>query len=104
MRELKFRQWLSDFNKFHYFCFSEGHCDGVVSCNLSQDPIMQYTGLKDKNGIEIYESMEINNKYKVEYIGCKYVLTDMSNNDIMDISEVIKNENGIEVTKEYSEI
>lgn len=65
--------------------------------------LMQYTGLQDKNCVDIYEYMEINHKYKVIYIAPKYVLQDISSGDIIDI-EVIDNENGIEVTKEYTEI
>ena len=55
MREIKFRQWLKGFKKFHYFEFTEGHCEGVVSASLNEDIIMQYTGFKDKNGKLIFE-------------------------------------------------
>lgn len=62
MREIKFRAWDKDSKKMFKiarFDFSDytiySHlfaCDGYLgeSCE-----IMQYTGLKDKNGVEIYE-------------------------------------------------
>ena len=53
-RIIKFRQWLG--KCFHYFEFKDGMCSGVAEASLKKYPIMQYTGLKDKNGKEIYES------------------------------------------------
>jgi hypothetical protein len=55
MREIKFRQWNYPYKVWHYFEFTDGRCSGVINCTLSKYPIMQYTGLKDKNGKEIYE-------------------------------------------------
>jgi uncharacterized phage protein (TIGR01671 family) len=46
MREIKFRAW--DKNKKEFF-------DPVGEMDLNQGGVQQYTGLKDKNGVEIYE-------------------------------------------------
>jgi uncharacterized phage protein (TIGR01671 family) len=62
MREIKFRAWDSKNKKMIYFDLSD-------TIAPSQDHIMQYTGLKDKNGIEIYEDDildEVGKNWKVE--------------------------------------
>lgn len=76
MRDIKFRAWDYDTNIMIYpdskletiFCFDRVGLS-VYQGNgseLSSFKLMQYTGLKDKNGVEIYEGDIIfwNNKYK----------------------------------------
>lgn len=81
MREIKFRAW--DGEKL----YSPTLEDGKVFRNgrayedyiPSSDPLMQYTGLKDKNGVEIYEgdilkpsmsgAKPFEVKYKTEAVG-----------------------------------
>ena len=56
MREIKFRMW-SRFGMSESFGLTEKqvrHRDGRLDI-IVDDRIMQYTGLKDKNGKEIYE-------------------------------------------------
>lgn len=63
MREIKFRCWLSDSGEMAYENFHIS-APGVVWMWVNSDcldsvqinnPVMQFTGLKDKNGKEIYE-------------------------------------------------
>mgnify|MGYP001613549239 CR=1 FL=1 len=62
MREIKFRVWDKE-NKFFNSDYSingdyvYGYCEGRIIKKDEQDKLvfMQFTGLKDKNGKEIYE-------------------------------------------------
>lgn len=53
MREIKFRAWDREY-KFMIDPFYLGSLNAVYGCDNDWE-IMQYTGLKDKNGTEIYE-------------------------------------------------
>lgn len=52
MREIKFRAWNKITN--HFSDFTNEHKIGDINSNGLM-VFMQYTGLKDKNGVEIYE-------------------------------------------------
>lgn len=54
MRELKFRVYIPDHEKFCYFSLGDfDYSDRYL--HQHQYPVQQYTGVKDKNGKEIYE-------------------------------------------------
>jgi hypothetical protein len=73
MREIKFRAWEPDGSQMVY---DISPCYGVHGWLLSGDyilahpntiAVMQYTGLHDKNGREIYEGDILQGLYKVNY-------------------------------------
>lgn len=60
MREIKFRAWCNIENKMYQKFYVEDHLkfafvDELISSAQERYMLMQYTGLKDKNGVDIYE-------------------------------------------------
>ena len=81
MREIKFRVWdwvekqmcpviVADFQdtKAKFFCrFPKSGTQGMISADL-----MQYAGVKDKNGVEIYEGDILLDDFADEYYIVKF--------------------------------
>lgn len=96
MREIKFRAWDKELNKMFNVLEMHFHNGGIdvveyepftkpiIKTYPSEDiELMQFTGLKDKNGVEIYEGDDVKFYYKdgtesgeIKYLNsqCRFVV------------------------------
>ncbi|OHW63098.1 YopX protein [Andreesenia angusta] len=90
MREIKFRAWDEQNKKMRYgdprddeFYFENDGCAMQYSIWMSSNsdtnpPIMQYTGLLDKNGVRIFEGDVLLERYKEpDYDGREGILAEV---------------------------
>jgi len=93
MREIKFRSWypgslvgmtFMNSDTLKHNCCQARELIEILNGKDKKNILMQYTGLKDKNGVEIYEGDIINfehdNKFHVIYYivfrECNFAITD----------------------------
>lgn len=106
MRVIKFRIWNCTGKVMHHWSeLVEKNKIHLLAHQQHSYPVMQFTGLLDVNGVEIYENSEIDNEFVVATKGCDYVLINISSGDILRLQDYYSGARGnVKVTREYAGI
>lgn len=94
MREIKFRAWDDDFKEMEYIGMSNIHDNSDIFLRAARSSYipMQYTGLTDRHGKEIYEGDVIKGVGLVEFSDGRFWAGSTQNLDEINTStEVIGN-------------
>ena len=98
MREIKFRAWNKQrkemiiVEEIHFKYNSIVYDEGIITSPMKNFEMMQFTGLKDKKGKEIYEGDVLENgfkdsKYKIIFEDGKFVADQLEGFGIFDIED-----------------
>lgn len=91
MREIKFRAWDKNYGEMiDWISLQTNRISYEDQFGLFQNNeyiFMQFTGLKEKNGKEIYESDYLEDDWCVFWGSGKYILHNISTGDIIDCNE-----------------
>jgi hypothetical protein len=96
-REIKFRAWDKEEKKFYYYNLSNLWVNGfdcglhkAVAIPVDNTPVQQYTGLHDRNNVEIYEGDYLKDFGYVEFRSGEYwIITNGSKPDMKLVDFII---------------